>query len=188
MKGKRMWHTLRLWMIRSSGARADYARKHSIYAGMGENVTIMDRKVPLYSELICFHNNIRVASKVSFITHDITDRMLNQYAEDMDIHFQEIVGCIEVMDNVFIGSNTTILSNVRIGPNAIIAAGSLVNRDVPPNSIAGGVPAKVIGDFNDYVEKRKALMYPPEIAPAHQSVSERLAKYLWENFNDNKKQ
>ena len=77
MRGKRFIHTFRLWMIFSSKKRADYARKHGIYNAIGENVSIMDRKIPLYANLIRFHNNIRVASNVSFITHDITHNMLN---------------------------------------------------------------------------------------------------------------
>ncbi len=49
MKGKRLWHTLRLWMIFSSIKRAEHARRHNLYNAIGENVSIMDRKVPLYS-------------------------------------------------------------------------------------------------------------------------------------------
>ncbi|MDC1213947.1 N-acetyltransferase [Rhodospirillales bacterium] len=44
-----------------------------------------------------------------------------------------------------IGSNATILPGVRIGENAMIAAGAVVVSDVPPNTIAAGVPCKVIG-------------------------------------------
>ena len=68
-------------------------------------------------------------------------------------------GCIEVMDNVFIGSNSTILPNVKIGPNALIAAGSVVTKDVPENSVVAGVPAKVIGKFDEYMNKRKEVRY-----------------------------
>ena len=77
MKRKRLWHTLRLWTISSSIKRVEYARKHNLYNAIGENVCIMDRKVPLYSNLIRFHNNIKVASNVHFITHDITHCVLN---------------------------------------------------------------------------------------------------------------
>lgn len=45
-----------------------------------------------------------------------------------------------------IGSNATILPNVTIGEGALIAAGAVVTRDVPPFAIAAGVPAKVVGD------------------------------------------
>lgn len=44
-----------------------------------------------------------------------------------------------------IGSNATILPGVRIGENAMIAAGAVVISDVPPNTIAAGVPCKIIG-------------------------------------------
>ena len=58
------------------------------------------------------------------------------------------------MDNVFIGSKSTIMYNVRIGPNAIVAAGSLVTKDVPEGTVVAGIPAKVIGSFDDLYKKR----------------------------------
>ena len=53
-------------------------------------------------------------------------------------------GNIIVDDDVWIGFRSTILSGVHIGQGAIVAAGSLVTKDVPPYAIVGGVPAKVI--------------------------------------------
>ena len=46
--------------------------------------------------------------------------------------------------NVWIGSNATILQGVTIGDGAVIAAGAVVNKDVPENTVVGGVPAKII--------------------------------------------
>lgn len=46
--------------------------------------------------------------------------------------------------NVWIGAGATILPGVTIGENAVIAAGAVVAKDVPANTIVGGVPAKVI--------------------------------------------
>nr|WP_281069263.1 DapH/DapD/GlmU-related protein [Paeniglutamicibacter terrestris] len=51
---------------------------------------------------------------------------------------------ITVGDGVWIGASVTIVGKVSIGAGAVIAAGSLVNKDVPANTLAGGVPAKVI--------------------------------------------
>lgn len=53
-------------------------------------------------------------------------------------------GDIIIKDDVWIGTKSTILSGVTIGQGAVIAAGSIVVDDVPPYSIVGGVPAKVI--------------------------------------------
>lgn len=51
---------------------------------------------------------------------------------------------IIIKDNVWIGMNAVILKGVTIGEGAIIAAGAVVNKDVPPHTLVGGVPAKVI--------------------------------------------
>lgn len=53
-------------------------------------------------------------------------------------------GDITIEDDVWIGYDSTILSGVTVGQGAVIAAGSIVSKDVPPYSVAGGVPAKVI--------------------------------------------
>ena len=97
---------------------------------------------------------------------------------------QEHIGCIEIMDNVFIGSGSIILGGVRIGPNAIVAAGSMVNKDVPEGSIVGGCPAKVIGNYYELLEKRRKDEYPRDIKPRGQVVSEELANYMWKQFEE----
>ena len=51
---------------------------------------------------------------------------------------------IRIGKNVWIGSNATILQGVTIGDGAVVAAGAVVNKDVPANTVVGGVPAKVI--------------------------------------------
>jgi acetyltransferase-like isoleucine patch superfamily enzyme len=51
---------------------------------------------------------------------------------------------IQIDDNVWIGAGVRILDGVRIGKNTIIGAGSVVNRSLPANATAVGVPAKAI--------------------------------------------
>ena len=51
---------------------------------------------------------------------------------------------IRIGNRVWIGSNVTITKGVTIGDNSIIAAGAVVNKDIPPDVIAGGVPARII--------------------------------------------
>lgn len=183
MTMKRLWHTFRLWTMIKSTDRVAYLKKNHVFGHIGEKVTIMDRKVPLYANLIRIHNNVRIASNVTFATHDVTHLVLNNMLPENAGKFSETVGCIELMNNVFVGTNCTIVGNVRIGPNAIVAAGAVVSKDVPPNSVVGGVPAKVICSFDEYVAKRKDL-YPMELAPRQQEVSKDLAEHMWKNFEE----
>ena len=63
------------------------------------------------------------------------------------------VGMVDIKDNVFIGHGAIVLPGVTIGPNAIVAAGSVVSRDVAEGDIVAGVPAKPIGRVDKLVER-----------------------------------
>lgn len=142
-------------IIPSASDRTRILKKIHFFKAMGNNVHFQPRHLPADPKFIKIHNNVSVASNVWFITHDIMQNVFNNI--DQNHHdYKSHLGCIEIMDNVFIGSNVTILPNVRIGPNAIVAAGSIVTKDVPKGAIVAGNPAKVIGDFNTIMEKRKA--------------------------------
>lgn len=56
---------------------------------------------------------------------------------------------IVIERNVWIAAGATIIGGVTIGENAVVAAGSIVTRDVPPNTLAGGNPARVIRSIGD---------------------------------------
>lgn len=188
MNVSRIWHSLCLHLIPNASKRAKYMRNKNIFRQMGENVSIESRKIPLYPNLIRFHNNIVIASNVSFVTHDAMHWILNKYLQEqngvaMKRRIQESVDCIEIMDNVFIGTDCKILSGVRIGPNAVIGAGSIVTQDIPPNSVAAGVPAKVIGTFDALCDKRLSSdKYPEALKPVGLVASEALAEHLWRAF------
>jgi len=193
MNLSRVYHTLRLWTIPSAKKRADYLRKKHIFGAIGKACTIVERKVPLYPELIRMGDNVRLAAKVLLIPHDITHKMLNRSIKKKSAPwidkigkgetFQELLGCIRIGNNVFVGTGTTILYNVSIGSNVIIGAGSLVNRDIPDNCVAAGVPARVICDMDTYIQKRlQQPRYPDAMKPDDQQVSPELAKWCWDEF------
>lgn len=62
---------------------------------------------------------------------------------------------IVIGKKVWIGANATILSGVTIGDNSIVAAGSVVTKDIPPNVIVGGVPAKIIKILEEVIAKEE---------------------------------
>lgn len=108
-----------------------------------------------------------LASGVSFINHDIVPAMLNKKYKTRG--FQSKRGCISIGDNVMIGAGTVILPDVRIGSNVVIGAGSIVCKDIPDNSVAAGVPCRVVGEFDKLVEKYKG-------------VKKLSAEELWDEF------
>jgi len=154
-----------------------------LYGSVGKGCMIMKKKLPLYSNLIFLHDNVWVASNVGFVTHDVIHHMLN--GKFGGKKYIERVGCIEVMDNVFIGSGTRILYNTRIGSNVIIGSDSLVNKDIPDNSVYAGVPARYICSFDEYVAK--AGLYSEQFRQTYgldkvTGVKDELAKKMYENF------
>ncbi len=141
-------------VIPSAETRSKMLKKHNYFYEMGENVHFQPRQLPADPKFIKLHNNISIASNVHFITHDVIHYVFNNLNDKPIEKFQSHLGCIEIMDNVFVGSGTRIMPNVKIGPNAIVAAGSLITKDVPEGVIVGGVPAKIIGSFDDLMKKR----------------------------------
>jgi acetyltransferase-like isoleucine patch superfamily enzyme len=63
-----------------------------------------------------------------------------------------------IEDNVVIGGCVTILPNVTISKNSVIAAGSVVTKDVPPETVVKGIPAKLMMTRQEYEIKRKAFI------------------------------
>jgi maltose O-acetyltransferase len=116
---------------------------------IGKNVTIAKNAVidVGYAYLIRIGDNCSIAEHVRLLAHDAaTFKFTGGHAR---------LGRIEIKDNCFIGDRSTILPGVTIGPNVLVAAGSVVNRDIPPNSCVAGVPARVYGKFDEYIERNK---------------------------------
>lgn len=101
--------------------------------------------------LITVGQNVEITSGVVFITHDGAAWTLRNF--DEKYKSLDIFGNIKVGNNVFIGNNAIILPGVTIGDNVVIGAGAVVAKDIPSDSVAAGVPAKVIRSLAEYGER-----------------------------------
>lgn len=127
--------------------------------------------------LISIGNDTTVSFNVVFVTHDASTRVIRNLPDGNPETV--IYGKIEIGRNCFIGCRTTILPNVKIGDNSIIGACSLVNRDIPANSIAAGNPCKVICSLDEYRKKHeKDFLYMVSLPP------DQKREYLEKHFSE----
>ena len=101
--------------------------------------------------LIKLGNHVRVNSGVHMVTHDGGVWVLR--GSDEKLKDIDLFGRIVIGNNVHIGTNAIIMPGVNIGNNVIIGCGAIVTKDIPDNSVAVGVPAKVIETIEEYKNK-----------------------------------
>lgn len=181
MKAERLYHSIRLFLIKSPKKRALYLKKHNILGAIGEGCYWGPWLVPLYPKMIKLHDNVHVHRSARILTHDILNRFFKECYPDTDFGYKEKLGCVELMDNVYISMKTTINPNVRINKNCIVSAGSVVTSDVPENSIVSGIPAKVVGRFDMFMALRK-MSKNQTYQFKNQKLPDSIAEEEWEKF------
>jgi acetyltransferase-like isoleucine patch superfamily enzyme len=181
-------HGLYLRICRPSGDEyARFLRARNTFHAQGDFCYIMPTTVFTDPKYVEIGNNVQMAT-CTVLGHDGSVAMLNR-AYDVTL---DAVGPVRLKDNVFIGHNSIIMPNVTIGPNAIVAAGALVTRDVPEGKIVSGVPAKVVGSVDalvafreqqtkelpwaDLLIKRGVSAYDPTLEP--ELLAKRLAYFF----------
>ena len=131
----------------------------SLGAQIGDDNRLEIRTLGPEPYLIKIGNHCTIAQNVVFLVHDGATWIFTE-----EIPSLQKFGKIQVLDNCFIGYNSIIMGNVTIGPNSIVGAGSIVTRDIPPNVVAAGNPARVICTTEEY--KKKVLRLWKEQEPA----------------------
>lgn len=128
---------------------AEHLKKKGVR--VGENCFISAKISP--KTAITIGNNVWVAGHVTFIDHDASyapiAKGFNLDPTTLDPGVRKIV----IFDNCFIGHSAILLMGVKIGPNAIVGAGAVVTKDVPANTVVGGVPARKICSIEEWIEK-----------------------------------
>ncbi len=102
----------------------------------------------LYPGLITVGDYVTISSNVKILAHDASMGYVTNGACK--------IGIVEIGNHVFIGANSTILPNTRIGDYAIIGAGSVVAGGVPAGTVYAGNPARFIKSTEDFIAQHKA--------------------------------
>lgn len=103
---------------------------------IGKNVFINHACTFLDLGGIVIEDDVLIAPKVSIITENHPVNPKERKILDLK--------SVTIRRNVWIGANATILPGVTVGENSVIAAGAVVTKDVPANTVVGGIPAKVV--------------------------------------------
>ena len=108
-------------------------------------------------------NHVRINSGVQFVTHDGGVWIFRQKEDTKDV---DLFVRINVGNNVHIGTNSIIMPGVTIGDNVVVGCGAIVTHNIPDNSIAVGVPARVIENVEQYYSKNKeAFDFTKQLSP-----------------------
>lgn len=140
--------------------------KTSVFKGLGNIYIGNDVSIPRYATIFSTEAKLIIGNKVIFgpsptiITGDHPIDVIGKFI--FDIHDKRPGDDLDVVfqDDIWTGANITVLKGVTVGRGSVIAANSLVNKDVPPYAIVGGTPAKVLKyrfSIQEIIEHEKLL-------------------------------
>lgn len=172
---KKIFKKLELYLYLFFKGGVVYGRKLGV--SIGERCRIYTRHFGSEPFLITIGDDVTITSGVKLITHDGSTWLMKD-SKGRRYSFQRIL----IGNQVFIGVNSIIMPGVKIGDRVIVAAGSVVTKSIPSNSVVAGVPARIIGDYND-IEKRMLNEYVSDLEmDKNKPYKERILSVLNKDF------
>lgn len=154
-------------------------RKKNIYLYENTNIAA-NSYISAYNAKFTIKKNCAIAEGLTVHTGNHV-RIRGMYITDVteDIKPKGYDADVVIEEDCWIGCNVTLLSGVTIGRGCTIAAGAVVNKSIPPYSIAGGVPAKVIKRIwtIDEILQHEAALYPEKERYTREQLEEIFSKY-----------
>ena len=124
------------WFAPHKGLRVYFHKLRGVKIGKNVEIGYFCIIDNVYPNMVEIEDNVTIAAMSIILAHDNS----MYYSHGGDVRFGKVV----IKKNAFIGVHSVILPGVTIGEGAIVGAMSLVNRDVPPNTIVAGIPARII--------------------------------------------
>ena len=165
----------------SSDRYLNFLRSKGVTVGKGTKVRLPKTVEIDYSrpELLEIGEHVFIHSGTVIMTHDWASwSFVESHQEFYPSHGKVIIG-----NNVWLGEHVSICKGVTIGDNCIIGIGSVVTKSIPANSVAAGVPARVICSYDEYLKKRSA-QYVDEAIEYAISIIESGRDPVVEDFRD----
>ena len=173
---EKIWFLFQFFIV-YKGNLVNYLRHQGVR--IGANCQLLNKVDNYGSEpwLIEIGNHVTLTSGVFLLTHDASSRLFRKSLPSSS-PFGNRFGAIRILDNCFVGVNSIILPGVTIGPNSIVGAGSVVVKDVLPNTVVAGVPASQKATLDEYIEKYKQKMVPI-VSTDRKELRNELTLYFW---------
>jgi len=129
--------------------RGGVAHARSLGVVVGDGCRIYTMSLPSEPFLVSIGDRVTLTSGVKILTHDGATWLIRNSGGSRYQRYAPV----SIGSDVFVGVNSIIMPGVNVGDNVIIAAGSVVSKDVPGGSVVAGVPAKIIMSYQDYHDK-----------------------------------
>lgn len=129
-------NTIRIWLLKRLGAKV--IGKNYI----AQNLFIMDAG---HTELLSIGSNVAIGPNVTIIINS------DPYPSNLSKIYPQSIKKVTINKHVWVGACVTILGGINVGEYSIIAAGSVIVKDVPPKTMVAGVPAKVVKNLNSRI-------------------------------------
>lgn len=134
-------------------------RKRGMHIGEGVNLPMSTWIDTPHCFLISIGDNCGFGDNCAILAHDA---MPNEYLDATKI------GKVIIHESCHFGMRTIILPGVEIGPRSVVGSGSVVIKDIPPNTVASGNPAKVICTLDEFLDKHRDQMKTAPLFPYNQ--------------------
>lgn len=141
------FHRISLFYWRFVASPEKYARH--IGVRIGQHCFISTREWSSEPYLITIGDHVQITRNVSIHTHGGGNSIRKDHPNF------DAFGKVVIEDWAYIGAYSQIMPGVTIGEGALVAAGSIVTKSVPPHTVVGGNPARIICTTEEFYEKNK---------------------------------